>query len=141
MRYTNRGLAAGLAIAALALAGCESVSTDYVRDHEPYHIEDGRIVLEQKAAERLGIDTVPVRQAAGNAAGGLVIPYAALHYDPNGKTFAYTEEDTLTYVREQIQVRRIQNGRVILSDGPPAGTEVVTVGVPELFGIEEGVGH
>jgi hypothetical protein len=141
MRYRSQGLVAGLAIAALALAACESVSTDYVREHEPAHLEGNRIIMEEKAAERLGIRTVPVREAGGATSESLVIPYGALVYDIHGKTWAYTEDEPLTYVRERIRVKRIENGRVILSDGPPAGTEVVTVGVAELFGVEAGVGH
>jgi len=29
---------------------------------------------------------------------------------------------------------------VVLTDGPAAGTEVVTVGVPELYGADTGIG-
>ena len=35
----------------------------------------------------------------------------------------------------------LDGGVAYLSSGPSAGTRVVTVGVPELYGIEEAVGH
>jgi hypothetical protein len=135
-----------LAIAALPLAGCTQVSTDYEREHEPAEVEPiegtdlSRIVLEAEAAERLGIETVPVRAMEGNET-QQVIPYAAVHYDPKGETWAYTSPTHLTYVRESIRVDYIEGGEAVLSDGPPSGTEVVTVGVSELYGAETGVGH
>ena len=140
MRYRNLVLAAGLAVAALASAGCESVSTDYIREHEPAHMTgDGRIIVEERAAERLGLRTDVVREA--HAPASLVIPEGALYYDPNGKTWVYVQEEPLTFVREPIRVKRIEDDLVFLSDGPAAGTHVVTVGVPELVGVETGVGH
>jgi hypothetical protein len=33
-------------------------------------------------------------------------------------------------------VDRIEGDRVLLTDGPPAGTKVVTVGVTEVYGTE-----
>ncbi len=36
---------------------------------------------------------------------------------------------------------RHRQGLTLLSSGPGAGTEVVTVGVAELYGIEAEVGH
>ena len=41
-----------------------------------------------------------------------------------------------TFVRRQIAVDRIQGEQVVLSDGPPSGALVVTVGVAELYGSE-----
>ena len=44
------------------------------------------------------------------------------------------------YIRK-ITVDYIEGERVYLLDGPPAGTEVAVVGVPELYGIDTGVGR
>jgi hypothetical protein len=77
---------------------------------------------------------------AGSGVQGLVIPYAALLYGINGETWAYTNPAPLTFVRQPITVDYIDGGLVYLLDGPAVGTEVVTVGAPELFGADTGVG-
>ena len=69
-----------------------------------------------------------------------VIPYAALIYDAEGGTWVYTKEpNALAFVRYAVTVDFIQGDMVVLTEGPPAGTEVVTVGGQELFGTETGV--
>jgi hypothetical protein len=42
------------------------------------------------------------------------------------------------FVRHDIRVDEIEGSRAVLGDGPGAGTAVVTVGAPELWGIEYG---
>ena len=44
-------------------------------------------------------------------------------------------------VRDGVVVELIEGDNAYLKEGPPAGTLVVTVGVSELYGTEEGVGH
>lgn len=69
-----------------------------------------------------------------------VIPYAALIYDVNGGTWVYTKEpDALAFVRRSVTVDYITGDVVVLTEGPPTGTEVVIVGGEELFGTETGV--
>lgn len=71
----------------------------------------------------------------------LILPYSALLYDTNGDTWAYTtDSESLTFVREPVTVDYIDGDRVILLDGPPAGTRVAIIGVAELYGAEVGVG-
>lgn len=133
-------------VAALQLTGCTPVSTDYEREHEPAEVEPiegtdlSRVVLETEAAERLGIETTPIRAMEGSET-QQVIPHGALLYDARGATWAYTNPTALTYVRESITVDYIEEDQVVISEGPPSGTQVVTVGVAELFGVETGVGH
>lgn len=69
-----------------------------------------------------------------------VIPYAAVIYDLNGETWSYTRTEPLSFVRHSITVDYIDGDLAILSEGPEVGTEVVTVGVAELWGTEIGVG-
>ena len=69
-----------------------------------------------------------------------MVPYAAILYDLNGNTWVYTVPAPLTYVRASITVDHIDGDQVYLLDGPPEGTEVVTVAVAELYGIDTGVG-
>lgn len=93
-----------------------------------------QVTLSADAARRLGIRTA--RVPAGGAGGREVIPYAAVLYDADGRTFTYTSPKPHVFVRHPIAVVRIDGARAILSSGPPAGTEVVTVGSQELYGTE-----
>jgi hypothetical protein len=111
-----------------------------------------RVILTQRAAERLGIQTAPVRdvpvaakataagQRRGHAAMRKIIPYAAVLYDEHGDTWAYTSPTPLTFVRRRIGVDYVSGDLAVLVHGPPAGTRVVTVGAAELLGAELGVG-
>ena len=69
-----------------------------------------------------------------------IIPYAAVLYDAKGNAWVYTNPEPLVFVRQPIQIDTIVGNEVLLVDGPPAGTAVVTVGGAELFGTEFGVG-
>jgi hypothetical protein len=97
-----------------------------------------RVVLSKAAAARVGIQTASIAAQPGHRRRA-VIPYAAVLYDPEGRTFAYTRTGPLTYVRRPIGVRSIAGDLAVLSTGPPAGTTVVTVGAAELLGAEYGV--
>ncbi|HKT03005.1 MAG TPA: hypothetical protein VJT31_26045 [Rugosimonospora sp.] len=100
-----------------------------------------RIVLSADAAHRIGVRTVPVSasQVAGRAV--LSVPVDAIFYDPEGDTYVYVTREPLRYTRERVTVDTIAAGVATLTAGPPAGTQVVTVGVAELYGIEVGVGE
>jgi hypothetical protein len=147
MQYRSRWIVSVAAIACVGLAACNPVPTDYVREHEPAEAKPipgtdlHRVIVKAEAADRLGIRTAPIREARRGGGQTLVMPYGALLYDTDGDTWAYTQEEALTFVRDQVRVERIEGDRVMLSDGPPSGTEVVTVGVAELFAVENGVGH
>ena len=71
----------------------------------------------------------------------LTVPYAAVVYDATGGTWVYTNPEPLVFVRHRINVAYIEDNLAVLSDGPPAGTAVVTDGAIELFGVEFKVGH
>lgn len=144
-----------LIIAALQLAACGGSSVAGAESEKPAHLEDisgsefKRVVLTEKAAERLDIQTVPVASGAEVASSdaaaftppddSLVVPYAAVIYGLHGETWVYTRPEPLTYERQPITIDRIEGGLVILSAGPEPGTEVVTVGVIELYGEETGI--
>jgi hypothetical protein len=95
-----------------------------------------RLTLTEKAAERLGLETVPVLAQQIDGAERLVIPYAALLYDTSGVTWVYVNVEPLVFMRQEITVDSIQGNDVVLSEGPEAGTNVVTFGATELFGSE-----
>jgi hypothetical protein len=99
------------------------------------------VILTEQAAKRLGIQTAPVQDAKVRGKLQKVVPYAAVYYDLNGKTWVYTNPDPLTFVRASINVDSIDGDLAVLSEGPPTGTKVVIVGAPELYGTEFGVGQ
>jgi len=144
MQHRNRWMIVALIIAALPLAACArplaSASTE-----KPSIVEEiegsefKRVVLTQKAAERLDIQTVPVRDEEVDGAQRLVVPYAAVIYGLKGETWAYTNPEPLVFVRQPISVDYIEGDVAVLLEGPPAGIAVVTVGGAELYGAETGV--
>jgi hypothetical protein len=138
----HRWFLTGLAAAALALGACNSGGTTSEPKIEAITIAEDdatglkTLTLSEKAAERLGVETVPV---AGSGA-AISIPYAAVVYDAAGKTWTYVNESPLTYKRAEITVDEIDGSNARLSAGPPNGTLVVTTGAAELYGAEIGVG-
>lgn len=95
-----------------------------------------RITLTAETAKRLDVKTAAAQQSGGETA----IPYSAVLYSPSGEASAFVNSAPLTFVRKAIVVDRIVGDRALLSGGLAAGTNVVTVGVPELHGIESGAG-
>ena len=93
-----------------------------------------RVRLSSEAARRIGVRTAAVR-ADGSR---LVIPYAALLYDADGKTWTYTSPTPLVFQRHDVTVSRIAGRIAVLSSGPAAGTRVVTEGATEIWGVEYG---
>ena len=94
------------------------------------------LTLSEHAAQRLGVTTAEVRQVSGRP----LIPYAAIIYDAEGSTWVYTASAARTFQRAPIVVDIIKGDDAILTDGPAAGTAVVTVGAAQLYGAETGVG-
>ena len=125
--------------AAIALGSCTEVETESATGYEPAALEPvkgsedlQRVTFTEEGARRVGLETGEVSRNGKR----LVAPYAALLYDPEGKTYVYTNPKPLEYLRAPVEVDRIEGDRVLLTDGPPAGTKVVTVGVTEVYGTE-----
>lgn len=138
-----------LFVAAMSLAGCRQEQVAEV--HHPATLEESgvegimKVRLTPRAAERIGIETAPVREEVvpgiADGAQRRVVPYGALMYDKKGHTWTFTNPEPLVYVRHAIEVERIEGDLVVLAEGPPAGTAVVTVGAAELMGAEHKYGH
>jgi len=132
-----------LLIAGLSLTGCKQTS-EAVADEEsgPAKVEhlDGaepsRVTLTEEAAKRIDLQTAEVRTIVINGAQRTVIPYAAILYDTEGNTWVYTSAEPLVFMRHRVVVDYIEGEQAVLSDGPVAGTAVVTVGATELNGAE-----
>lgn len=135
MKHINRLIIVVLVIAGL-LSAC-APKAEKVEKIEPFQLEviEGsdfqRVILTEKAAQRLDIQTTPV---SGN-----VIPYAAVLYGLHGETWTYTNPEPLVFVREPIVIDHIEGDSAFLSEGPDTGTAVVIIGVAELYGAEVGV--
>ena len=132
-------LALALVLPACQRAGAaEEQGANDIATVEPIAGSDvAAVTLTQESADRLDIQTAAITQRHGR----LTIPYAAILYDPEGNTWAYTQREPLVFVRAPIVVERITGDRATLSDGPAAGTEVVVVGAAELLGTEYAVGE
>lgn len=150
MRHNHRFKLGLLLVFILPLAACQQEASTYTKI-EPAHVEKiegqefSKVTLTPKAMERLAVETAPVRETemAGseNKAMRLVVPYAALIYAPRGETYVYTSPQPGTFLRQKVDVDYIEGDLAVLNQGPPSGTEVVSVGTIELFGTEFGVGH
>lgn len=136
MKSLNRWILILLILAGFQLTACAPKS-ETAKKVDPVKLEpiDGtdfkRVILTEKAAERINVQTASVS--------GTVIPYAAVIYDTEGKTWVYTNPEPLTFVRQSVLVDRIEGDQAILSQGLDEGTTVVTLGVSELYGAETGV--
>lgn len=143
MRRGSLALGSALAAAILGLSGCGNDEPSAAAE-EPATVEAiegselSRITLSEEAERRLGIKTSRVTAGSG-AKPGLVIPYAAVVYDADGKAYAFTNPEARTFVRAPLAIRTIAGDQVQLTSGPPAGTAVVIVGAAELVGAEAGI--
>ena len=121
-----------------SVSACTEVVPPEPEVHEPAHLEpvEGtdvqQVTFDERGAEQVSVQTARVRRVGGHA----VVPYAALIYDGAGSPWVYTSPEPRTYVREPVDVRRVVGHRVVLDDGPSAGTEVVTTGAAEVYGAE-----
>ena len=147
MKQSNRWMAVALIIAALELSACAQKPAEPVNENEPAKVEAveggkvSRVTLTKEAVKRLDIQNAEVRTVQVRGRPRKVIPYAAVLYDPDGGTWVFTNPEPLIYVRQPVKIDYIEADQAILSDGPPPGTVVVTVGAAELFGAEIGVGE
>jgi len=139
-KHLSGPLMAGLVIGAAAiLAGCAAATP---AETPPALIKPvagsqiPQLQLTERAVQRLGIVTQPVRPTTAGQPAREVIPYSAVVYDHDGSTWAYVNTAARTYERKPITVTDIEGEAALLSAGPPAGSAVVTVGAAELLGTE-----
>jgi hypothetical protein len=104
-------------------------------------------VLYYDVIESAGHELVPGQRVrvettlSGSGTLHKVVPHSSLIYGAHGEIWVYTSPEPLTYIRHPVSVDYVQDDLAVLSDGPPAGTDVVTVGVAEVYGTEFEVGH
>ena len=134
-------ISAWLAVIAL-LGGCASTNEADASATGPATVEVvkgtdlSRITLTKAAMDRIDVQFGTVDGDVPTAQ----VPYSAVLYDPDGATWVFVNPEARTFVREPITVDRIEGDTAYLTAGPPADTKVVTVGAPEIYGAELGVG-
>jgi hypothetical protein len=136
MKRINLFLLILMIVAALQLAACgpKATTTEKIAPSTLEEIEGSdlqRVILTEKAAERIDLQTVPVS--------GMVVPYSAVIYDTEGNTWIYTNPAPLTFVRAPIVIDRIEGDQAFLSQALQSDAPIVTVGVAEIYGAETGV--
>jgi hypothetical protein len=129
-------------VISLQLSACAQAPKSQTKN-EPARVEriagsEPRVILTKDAAQRLDIKTEAVR--AGGTTAPSAMPYGAVVYDLKGNAYVYTNPEPLTFVRKSVTVHSIKGDTAFLSEGLPTGTQVVTVGVVELYGVEFGIG-
>lgn len=136
-----------LILGVLPLAAC-SGSDLVVAKEEPAMVEAiagsefNKITLTERAAQRLGIQSGAIREETIDGRSETVVPYSAIIYGLHGETWVYTlaDDSGLAYTRAPVTIERIEGDLAILTDGPGVETEVVTIAVAELYGVDTGVG-
>jgi hypothetical protein len=130
-----------VAVAVATSAGCAEIESVTAEPYEPAALEStgpdkpARVILTEEAVDRVALQTTEVK-ALGN---DLTVDHAALVFDKAGKPWVFSVVGPRTYVRATVTIKKVQDNVVTLSAGPPAGTQVVTVGAIELWGAELGI--
>lgn len=145
LRHSRQaGLRIGLVgvVASFVLAGCNEIEPAPTSSYHPAELSSPdplgvrEVTFTDDAARRVGLQTSRVTASGAD----LVVPYAALIYDKQGKSWVYTVSKPLTYQRVSVVVKEeVDEATMVLSAGPPAGTEVVTRGAAEVYGAELGM--
>jgi hypothetical protein len=130
-----------VAVAIATSAACAEIESVTAEPYEPAALEStgpdkpARVILTQEAVDRVALQTIEVKTLGKD----LTVDHAALVFDKAGKPWVFSVVGPRTYVRAAVTIKEIQDNVVTLSAGPPAGTQVVTVGAIELWGAELGI--
>jgi hypothetical protein len=130
-----------VAVAIATSAGCAEIESVTAEPYEPAALEStgpdkpARVILTQEAVDRVALQTIEVKALGKD----LTVDHAALVFDKAGKPWVFSVVGPRTYVRAAVTIKEVQDNEVTLSAGPPAGTQVVTVGAIELWGAELGI--
>ena len=122
-------------------AGCAEIESVTAEPYEPAALEStgpdkpARVILTEEAVDRVALQTTEVKASGKD----LTVDHAALVFDKAGKPWVFSVVGPRTYVRATVTIKEVQDNVVTLSAGPPAGTQVVTVGAIELWGAELGI--
>jgi hypothetical protein len=145
----TKRMGVALLLTGLTLVGCTKTealgeaSDDAAKVEQVAGEDFNRVTLTAAATTALGIRTEPVREVRRKIRGGVmtlqVIPYAAVIYDAEGNTSTYVSVGPRSYVRAAITLDHLKDDLAYLRQSVEPTASVVTVGAPELLGVEEGV--
>ena len=130
-----------VAVAVGMSAGCAEIESVTAEPYEPAALEStgpdkpARVILTEEAVDRVALQTTEVKASGKD----LTVDHAALVFDKAGKPWVFSVVGPRTYVRATVTIKEVQDNVVTLSAGPPAGTQVVTLGAIELWGAELGI--
>jgi hypothetical protein len=130
-----------VAVAVATSAGCAEIESVTAEPYEPAALEStgpdkpARVILTEEAVDRVALQTTEVKALGKD----LTVDHAALVFDKAGKPWVFSVVGPRTYVRATVTIKEVQDNVMTLSAGPPAGTQVVTVGAIELWGAELGI--
>jgi hypothetical protein len=128
-------------VAVATSAGCAEIESVTAEPYQPAALEStgpdkpARVILTEEAVDRVALQTTEVKALGED----LTVDHAALVFDKAGKPWVFSVVGPRTYVRATVAIKEVQDNVVTLSAGPPAGTQVVTVGAIELWGAELGI--
>lgn len=134
------GIAVVVAAACAALTACQEVTASerVFRSESKVTAIEGddehkMVTLTQRGVDQIGLETGVV----GGTEDEMFIPYSALLYAADGEHgYVYSNPEGRSYKRHDVTIVRIDGDRVIISDGPPLGSKVVTQGVAQIHGAE-----
>ena len=127
-----------LVLAGLAVSACSEVEEGSSDGYEPATLgpidgaEVKRVTFTAEGARRTGLQTATVRPSGKHKR----VPYASLIYDGTGRAYVYTNPDPLTFIRAEVNVASVARDQVLLREGPPTGSLVVTAGAAQVYGTE-----
>jgi hypothetical protein len=136
-------------LACVAVSGCRQAGEEKTDAAKPVKVEKAagkpaKLTLTDRAVERLGLLTAPVRKATlksarPGGATGIAIPYTALLFDKKGQAAAYLVVGPRVFTRSPVVVDHYDGDLVVLASGLAVGARVVTDGSAELSGAEAGL--
>lgn len=134
-------------LSCVSVSGCVQAATeDKAKGAKPIVVEKKagqptKLTLTERAIERLGLTTAPVRRGTlkSRAGAATVIPFSALLFDKQGKAATYLVVGPRVYARSPVVVDHYDGDLAVLRKGPPVGASVVTAGSAELSGAEAGL--
>lgn len=134
-RPPDRKVAAALVaiVLAVAPAACKQADAVEVEHYQASKISPGEhghpvVTITKLAAGQIGLETAPIENNR--------IDYASVLYDATGQPYVFVNPKGLTFHREDVEIEKVVGNVVDLAEGPPNGTRVVTVGVPQVHGAE-----
>lgn len=127
-------------VAVAALSACQEVKADerVFKSESSVTATEGDdehklVTMTQKGIDQIGLETAKVTGSDKEK----VIPYSALLYAADGEhAYVYFSPEPRTFKRHDVTILKVDEDRVLISDGPPVGSDVVSQGAAQVHGAE-----